>query len=101
MTKPYSTSLNILYDMFTACYRTHAPISVLFSDLHNGFRFGGWVGVVSMYLLSRDRAGAGLSSLQMSVCAVFFCSEAQNMWLCPGSAAGGSSGFFAAGIGVD
>jgi hypothetical protein len=29
----------------------------------------------------------------MSVCAVFFRSEAQNVWLCPGSAAGGSSDF--------
>jgi hypothetical protein len=29
----------------------------------------------------------------MSVCAVFFRSEAQNVWLCPGSAAGGFSEF--------
>jgi hypothetical protein len=50
--------------------------------------------VVSMCLLARDRAGAGRSSLKMSVCAVFFYSEAQNVWLCPGSAAGGSSDFF-------
>jgi hypothetical protein len=47
-----------------------------------------------MCLLARDRAGAGRSSLQMNVCAVFFCSEAQNVWLCPGSAAGGSSDYF-------
>jgi hypothetical protein len=47
-----------------------------------------------MCLLARDWAGAGLSSLQMSVYAVFFRSEAQNVWLCPGSAAGGSIDFF-------
>jgi hypothetical protein len=33
MPKPFTTLLNILCDIFTARYRTHARISVLYSDL--------------------------------------------------------------------
>jgi hypothetical protein len=42
-----------------------------------------------MYLLIRDWAGAGRDSFQMSVYV-----EGQNRWLCPDSAAGGSSQIF-------
>jgi hypothetical protein len=43
----------------------------------NGFRFGGWVREVDMYLLARDRTSVGRDSLEMNVYALFF-SAVQN-----------------------
>jgi hypothetical protein len=37
----------------------------------NGFRFGGWVREVDMYLLAQDRTSAGRDSLEMNVYVLF------------------------------